>query len=142
MQITGRDARFIQLAMEESEKSSMGMRHGCIAVMHGKIIARAFNETFKHSSNLWWSGHAEVQAIKAIKKNIVQPRRITLYVVRTTNSGSLHDSAPCLQCINAIQKCPHIKRIIYSDSQGSITRCSPHSYTTNHISWGLRFHQI
>jgi hypothetical protein len=64
-------------------------------------------------------------------------QRITLYVARLTH-GELHSSAPCFHCMRAIQLCPYIKRIIYSEADGSITRCSPHEFCTQHVSWGLR----
>ena len=63
-----RDARFVQLAMEEAKKSSVCMQHGCIAVMHGKIIARSFNTTCRVSPTIWWSCHAEMAAIKKINE--------------------------------------------------------------------------
>lgn len=133
-----RDARFVQLAAEEANKSSVGMQHGCIAVMHGKIIARSFNTACRLSPTIWCSCHAETEAIKKITSVQREPQRITLYIVRITTHGGLHASAPCLHCMRAIQRCPGIKRIIYSEADGSITRCSPHKYCTQHVSWGMR----
>jgi hypothetical protein len=52
--------------------------------------------------------------------------------------GELHASAPCWHCMHAIQRCPRIKRIIYSESDGSITRCSPDNLCTQHVSCGMR----
>ena len=138
--MTRRDARFIQLAMEEAKKSSVGMQHGCLAVMHGKIVARSFNTAYGKSPIVWWSCHAEMAAIAALKtqtQNNQQFKRITLYVVRLTH-GELHASAPCLHCARAIQRCPCIKRIIYSEADGSIKRCSTRAYSTQHVSVGFR----
>jgi tRNA(Arg) A34 adenosine deaminase TadA len=141
--MTQRDARFVQLAMEEAKKSSVCMQHGCIAVMHGKIIARSFNTTCRVSPTIWWSCHAEMAAIKKInepdqcRQRHARRQRITLYVVRLTR-GELHSSAPCLHCMRAIQLCPCIKRIIYSEADGTITRCSPDKYCTQYVSWGMR----
>ena len=132
-----RDARFVQLAAEEANKSSVRMQHGCIAVMHGKIIARSFNTTCRLSPTIWWSCHAETEAIKKITSVLREPQRITLYIVRITTHGGLHASAPCLHCMRAIQRCPGIKRIIYSEADGSITRCSPDDLCTQHVSWGM-----
>jgi deoxycytidylate deaminase len=58
--------------------------------------------------------------------------------VRTTHQGELHASAPCLHCMRAIQLCPGIKRVIYSEADGSITRRSPGNLCTQHVSWGMR----
>ena len=143
--MTHRDARFVRLAMEEANKSSVRMQHGCIAVMHGKVVARSFNTACRSSPTVWWSCHAEMGAIKKINEQQQQQQqqkqkrcqRITLYVVRLTH-GELHASAPCLHCMHAIQRCPRIKRIIYSESDGSITRCSPDNLCTQHESWGMR----
>jgi len=126
-----RDERFIQLAIEEAKKSSVGMQHGCLAVMHGKIVARSFNTAYGKSPTVWWSCHAEMAAIAALKK-INECQRITFYVVRLTH-GELHASAPCLHCARAIQRCPCIKRIIYSEADGSTL-----AYSTQHVSVGLR----
>jgi tRNA(Arg) A34 adenosine deaminase TadA len=131
-----RDARFVQLAAEESRKSSVAMQHGCVAVMHGKVVARSFNTTHRVSPTIWWSCHAEMDAIKQI--SCVPRERITLYIVRTNPHGNLQASAPCWHCMCAIQRCSRIKRIIYSESDGTITRCSPAEYCTQHVSFGLR----
>ena len=138
--MTHRDARFVRMAMEEAKKSSVCMQHGCIAVMHGKVIARSFNTACRASPTVWWSCHAEMGAIKKIneqQQKHARRQRITLYVVRLTH-GELHASAPCLHCMRAIQLCTRIKRIIYSESDGSITRCSPDNLCTQHVSCGMR----
>lgn len=139
--MTHRDARFVRLAMEEANKSSVRMQHGCVAVMHGKVVARSFNTACRTSPTVWWSCHAEIAAIKKINEHQPQKQkqrqRITLYVVRLTH-GELHASAPCWHCMCAIQQCPCIKRIIYSESDGSIKRCSPDNLCTQHVSWGMR----
>lgn len=145
MSISRRDARFVRLAAEEAKKSSVSMQHGCVAVMHGKVVARSFNTAHYISPTIWWSCHAEMAALKKINEQEQQRHpqrqrrpRITLYVVRTTPYGNLHASAPCWHCTRAIRLSPCIKRIIYSEADGSIKRCSPHTYCTQHVSWGLR----
>jgi tRNA(Arg) A34 adenosine deaminase TadA len=107
--------------------------------MHGKVVARSFNTACRASPTVWWSCHAEMAAIKKINEQQQQKRcqRITLYVVRLTH-GELHASAPCWHCMHAIQLCPGIKRIIYSEADGSITRCSPDNFCTQHVSLGMR----
>ena len=138
--MTHRDARFVRLAMEEANKSSVRMQHGCVAVMHGKVVARSFNTACRASPTVWWSCHAEMAAIKKINEQqqyVRRRQRITLYVVRLTH-GELHASAPCWHCMHAIQLCPGIKRIIYSEADGSITRCSPDNFCTQHVSLGMR----
>jgi pyrimidine deaminase RibD-like protein len=136
--MTQRDARFVRLAMEEAKKSSVFMQHGCVAVMHGKVVARSCNTVCRLSPTVWWSCHAEMAAMKKINEPDQCRRRITLYVVRLTTRGELNSSAPCLHCMRAIQLCPCIKRVVYSEADGSITRRSPDDLCTQHVSWGQR----
>ena len=49
MNCTISDERFASIAAEESSKSTMSQRHGCLAVINGKIIARGYNSYYKSS---------------------------------------------------------------------------------------------
>ena len=52
-------------------------------------------------------------------KNIT--KKITLYIARLTSTNTLNCSAPCINCYNAMQKF-EIKRVIYSDHGGTVTK--------------------
>ncbi len=65
--------------------------------------------------------------------------RISIYVVRKGLHGnSYKDSAPCTRCAK-FMKSLNIKNVIYSNSEGSLTKCRVKDYTTTHTSQGNRF---
>ena len=65
--------------------------------------------------------------------------KVSLYVVRKDKHGEkFKDSAPCSQCC-AVMKSLQIKYIIWSNSQGSLTKCRVRDYETSHVSQGNRF---
>ena len=73
--------------------------------------------------------HAEMNAINnlpysANKKN---PIKIDLLVIRTSNTGKIGMSKPCIKCIIDLTTCPQkkgylIKNIFYSNSDGTIIK--------------------
>lgn len=68
--MSNRDHRFMQMAIYEAFHSSILMRHGCIAVINGKIIARGFNTDRCHSRDGLlkhsWCCHAEIDVIRKL----------------------------------------------------------------------------
>lgn len=65
--------------------------------------------------------------------------RVSLYVVRKDKHGEkFKDSAPCTRCCS-VMKSLNIKYIIWSNSEGTLTKCRVRDYTTTHISQGNRF---
>jgi len=65
--------------------------------------------------------------------------RVNIYVVRKDKSGTtFKDSSPCLNCSETM-KSLNIKYIIYSNSNGTLTKCRIKDYTTSHVSQGDRF---
>jgi len=76
------------------------------------------------------SVHAEINAINnlirhsANKKHLI---KIDLLVIRTSNTGKLGMSKPCLKCIIDLSNLPQkkgyiLKNIYYSNSEGSIIK--------------------
>lgn len=59
-------------------------------------------------------------------------KKITLYVVRYNKDGC-SNSAPCKNCMEVIKKLK-IKKIVYSDDNGSFNIVKPENFYTNHIS--------
>ena len=133
-------------------------QHGCVAVAGGQIIARGTNSYRCHSNDGYLKGtcscHAEIDVLRKLerilaKKNLSVSRRngegsafygrISMYVVRKGDDGnSYKDSAPCTRCAR-FMKSLNIKNIIYSNSEGSLTKCRVKDYTTTHTSQGNRF---
>lgn len=65
--------------------------------------------------------------------------RVSLYVVRNDRDGSkLKDSAPCSSC-SLIMKSLNIKYVIWSNSEGSLSKCRVRDYYTTHKSQGFKF---
>ena len=62
--------RFLNIAVEEANSSSQYMKHGCVAVMNGKIIGRGHNYSRINSSDGFLrcncSLHAEINAIRNV----------------------------------------------------------------------------
>ncbi len=162
-----RDEKFASVAMLEAEKSNMKHhKHGCIATIGSKIIARGFNSYRCYSNDEFLndefvnntyscSCHAEIHVIHQLAK-ILQKKnlqiassnrnkrknfydKISLYVVRRDKHGiNFKHSAPCNHCTN-IMKTLNIKYIIYSNISGTLTKCRVKDYNTSHISQGNRF---
>jgi len=49
--ISNKDQRFASIALDEAAKSKLLMQHGCIAVLSGKVIAKACNNIRSHSKD-------------------------------------------------------------------------------------------
>ena len=155
-EITSKDERFATIALNEANKSQMKYhKHGCVAVVGGHIIEKGFNSERCQSNDGFLqdtcSCHAEVDVMRKLDKrfnkkqynlsgrNMKACGRINLYVVRLGNNGKqFKESAPCSNC-STIMKSLNIKYIIWSNSEGSLTKCRARDYTTNHISQGYKF---
>ena len=42
-QYSNNDAKYVSLAVNEAEKSSLRAKTGCVAVVSGKVMARGYN---------------------------------------------------------------------------------------------------
>ena len=140
MRCSQNDERLAQLAILEAYKSHLPMKHGCIAVVGGKVVARGCNHyrTFSKDGLIdqCCSCHAEIDVIrKCLKQNI--KNKINLYVVRVSESGEYRNSAPCQQCVN-VMKNHNIKMIIYSTDDGDLRKCKLIHYTNSHITGGAK----
>ena len=68
-----RHERFLEIAQSSAEKSTMHYRHGCVAVLHGKIISRGYNSQRNYSKDGILTGcscHAEIDALRNALKNV------------------------------------------------------------------------
>ena len=119
MESSKNDCRFLELAAEEACKSHVkSHKHGCVAVVSGKIVARGYNN-YRTTSNTHlldhqcWTCHAEIDVLmKCVKKN-VRYKKIKLYVVRASENGNMHLSRPCYHCYRKMLLFP-IKYVVYS----------------------------
>ena len=73
--ISTRDERFATIAMDEANKSSMvHHKHGCVAVVGGRIIEKGYNSERSQSNDGFLentcSCHAEVDVMRKLEKRL------------------------------------------------------------------------
>jgi deoxycytidylate deaminase len=138
--VSNRDQRFIEIAADQASLSKCLMRHGCVAVMNGRIIGRGFNNYRCHSNDGFIQNtmtcHAEIAALREVNKRGKKTRKITLYVVRLDSNNTLKASAPCVDCMKRINMMG-VKRVIHSTNTGTIVIQNP-NICVNHITTGRR----
>ncbi len=70
LELTSSDHYYLVKAAEESYNSNMGSKHGCVAVINGKIIGRGHNSNRTQSVDGFirntCSCHAEIAAVRNI----------------------------------------------------------------------------
>ncbi len=107
------DIRFMQLALKEAEKgASEGEAPiGAVAVLDGKIIARAGNKREQRHDP---TAHAEIIALKKAAKKLKRWRLtgVTLYVTLE----------PCAMCAGAMVLA-RIKRLVYACADPKAGAC-------------------
>jgi len=109
-----RQQYFLERAAQIALKSGMGQKHGCIIANQDGIISIGYNHSTMHMYHLF-SMHAEVDALRKIKKN-VDLSNAELYVVRIGPASLGHPlkmSKPCAACSEAIKK-RGIGKVYYS----------------------------
>lgn len=138
--VSNRDQRFIEIAADQASRSQCLMRHGCVAVMNGRIIGRGFNNYRCHSNDGFIQNtmtcHAEIAALREVNKRGKKSKKIVLYVVRLDSNNTLKASAPCIDCMKRINTM-RVKRVIHSTNSGSIVIQNP-NICVNHITTGRR----
>jgi deoxycytidylate deaminase len=138
--LSNNDLKFLSIASNECIKSNMLMRHGCVAVLNGNIIAKGYNNLRTYSrdrflNNTSFACHAEVDVLRKIVKKNIKKNKIVLYVVRLNKSGLYMNSKPCIDCIKLIKKY-NIKKIVYSCDKTLFVKCKPEECKTTHVSYG------
>mgnify|MGYP003969661047 CR=1 FL=1 len=114
----------MQIAGTEATKSLVAYKHGCVAVVSGKIVAKGFNNYRTYSRdgliNHTCSCHAEIDVLRKCKKRNIT-KKITLYIARIMRSDpyTLNISMPCTECYRTM-KSFNIKRFVYSNRHGEI----------------------
>lgn len=143
--VSKKGERFIDSAAEQATKSPCLMRHGCVAVLNGRVIGRGFNNYRCNSRDGFikdaMTCHAEIAALRQVNKATNKFKKIVLYVVRLDSDDILQESCPCIDCMNKIQDLG-IKRVIHSTNGGGIEVREPVDYFTKHITTGKRIFNI
>ena len=135
-----KDMRYMGIAGYEASKSAVSFRHGCVAVVSGKIVARGCNSYRTYSNDGMISQtctcHAEVEVLRQCKKQNIT-KKINMYVGRSSNTGELLCSAPCIDCFLKMKEF-NIRSIIYVNHDGDIAKRSVEDFNTNHTTSGHR----
>ena len=135
------DERFADAAAREAVKSPAQFRHGCVAVVSGKIMARGYNnyQTYSRDGLIGasCSCHAEINVLrKCLRRNILG--KINLYIVRISNTtNDMVNSAPCCQCVKVMRRF-NIKTITYSEDDNKLVKTNLKNYKKLHVSSGTR----
>jgi deoxycytidylate deaminase len=115
-----KDDRFMRMACNIGLESTINIRHGCVAVLNGKVVAQGFNNERCFSSDglirETWCCHAEIDTIRKLlysvigikTKNINRDNtksnsqwykllsKVTLYIARlpsSSNDDCAHDES-------------------------------------------------
>ena len=137
-QYSNNDAKYVSLAVNEAEKSSLRAKTGCVAVVSGKVMARGYNtyRTFSKDGLIkqTCSCHAEIDVLRKISKQNVRGK-INLYIIRVTNNGDLGCSAPCIECTETMKQF-NIKTLTYVTNDGDPVKKNFNEYFTDYKSSG------
>lgn len=135
------DERFASIALEQAEKSTMNVKHGCVAVCNGKIMAKGYNTDRTYSKDRlihgYCSCHAEIDVLRKCKKFNLNLHKTVIYVVRKGANGTFSMSAPCIDCSNMLKK-NNIKYLVFSDEKGELSKCKMRNYDICHMTGGRR----
>lgn len=70
-----KDDRFMRMACNIGLESTINIRHGCIAVLNGKVVAQGFNNERCFSSDglirETWCCHAEIDTIRKLLYSVI-----------------------------------------------------------------------
>ena len=93
--LSAKNQRFINFAAEECLKSQVLMRHGCVAVMNGKVVGRGYNNYRNRTSDGFvgenvCTCHSEMAALREVHK--------MLRVGSCNNYGKWMDSIKVAGC--------------------------------------------
>ena len=157
----------MQMAYESALKSPIKIRHGCVAVMNGKVVAQGFNHERCFSSDglitRTWCCHAEIDAVRKTCYALTGTKwltelntgnriekilsKVTLYVARASgnnNDCSDYDyeydsksSGPCDNCIATLRTLG-IKQVAFISKSSGFIKCKPSEYTDCHVTAGER----
>lgn len=126
---------FIEHAAQLAINSQLKQRVGCIAVYRGKIVATGYNTSYEVSSKNPYKTiyqHAECCVL-----NLPDLRGVDIYVTRLLQDGSLTMAKPCAICVNILKQ-KRIKRIYYTDFDGSLRSCKGAELANEHVSYRYR----
>lgn len=140
MDCTVTDEKWASRAINEAKKSRLLMKHGCLAISGGKLIAYGCNTYQTYSKDGFirnsCSCHAEINVLRKLLKLNCNYSKINLYIVRISNENEFRDSCPCRECLKII-KLFNIKYLIYSTKYG-LKKCKVNEINSAYLSSGQK----
>jgi|TARA_B110000967_G_C18893165_1_gene568763 tRNA(Arg) A34 adenosine deaminase TadA len=132
--------RFVNMAATEAQKSPVLYKHGCVAVVSGKVVARGHNN-YRTSSKDGLIGnncscHAEIDVLRKCMKLQIT-KKLNIYVVRVNNLGKFAMSLPCLECYESMKNFS-VKNVVYSDYNNQLLKQSMRLFKTSYQTYGQR----
>ena len=135
---TNNDMKYIHIAIDEATKSKVLHRHGCVAVLSGKVIARGYNKYRTYSKDGLihenCSCHAEIDVLRKCRKQNIT-KKFSLYIVRLSNTDHICNSFPCKQCYETMKEFP-IKNVAYSAGNGIFIKESMKNFESDYQTSG------
>lgn len=132
------DMKYMQVAVEEAYKSTVAHKHGCVAVLSGKVVARGYNKYRTYSKDGLihenCSCHAEIDVLRKCRKQNIT-KKFSLYIVRLSNNDHICNSFPCKQCYETMKEFP-VKNIIYSAGNGLFIKESMKDFESDYQTSG------
>ena len=116
--LSRKDVSFLRLAAKIAEANGEGeFRHGAVIVNGGRVISVGWNKRRNSSIVMGEDSdytdcmtHAEVDALSRANGS---SKGAVMYVARVNDSGYTRFSAPCMNCVIALDK-SGVKRVVFS----------------------------
>jgi len=92
-----------------------------LSLKSGKVLASGVNH-----ATMMGSVHAEVDAMNQMhrRRNLIERRELRkglcLLSLRITRAGKLRLAKPCAACESAIRRCTLMRRIVWSENDGTL----------------------
>lgn len=130
-----RNNYIINELIQLSEKSNCNYKHASAIIKNEKVLSFGYNY---HYNNI--SIHAEIDACKNFMKisKIKNLQGLDIIVIRSGNDKNIKLSKPCLFCFKFLQE-KNIRKIYYSDENGTIINSYTCDFKTNHICSSTKF---
>jgi tRNA(Arg) A34 adenosine deaminase TadA len=115
------DLRHLERAQRSASKSTHRVRVGAVVASSAKRFGSGHNRQ-KNSprvSHRHASVHAEIDALRSLERNGVDPFGATVYVVRLGRNSEHRPSYPCPQCEHAL-RVSGVRRIVCTDANSRI----------------------
>lgn len=135
LDLYNKDFKYLGLASEIAENSTMLMRHGAVITYKNQVIGCGYNmNRIQFKDNFIGNSCSLHAEMNALRQAIIQypkaalKHNLTIYVVRCNKSGKLIDSAPCANCTKKMLD-SGIRTLVYSSPDGKIIKQYLKDYT-------------